>query len=470
VDVVVDLYSTALASGCVLALVVSFVVALRDELVARSQVQAGLVDERWQILPQGVLWAGLTYLALVGVVLTARKLGPVAVARAEGAWWLPLPVDRLPMILPTFLRRIAAVGVGAFVLYVPFSLLTAATRSLGTHLVAAATFGAGAVIAVGGAALLQLGYARSRWASILGLVGLVPLALLPFLASSPIPLLVSASVAGVLIAYVGTRVGAVPGSELVRGGAVSGHVGASLFFMDTNELARALASGPRPVAATYGSHFYAGAVRGPFDALVRADSVAFLRAQPPPLGPLVWFLICLAPVLVEPALPVLLYLAVITMAGCATASGFGTVARRTAIIPELDALLPLTPVRVRCSRILMPALAMAVWLGTLMFALAVLGVAGPSLILLGAMAGAGMGAGVVRAASRPPTDWTRPLVDTPFGPIPSDQLASQLRGTDTTILAIVPLLFALYLGDVSPVLILAQAVASAVVVITCMHD
>ena len=468
VDVFVDLYSTALAAGFVLTLVVSFVLALRDELVARSRVEASLVDERWHVLPQEVLWAGLTYGALVGLIATARKLGPVAVAGAEGAWWLPLPVDRRPMILPGFLRRVLAVGLGAFVVYVPFSLLTAGTRELGTHLVAAGIFGAVAVIAVGCAVLLQSGRRGTRTARITGLLGFVPLALLPFLASSPVPLLTSVLGAGALVAYLSPRVAAISGAELVRGGAVSGHVGASLFFLDANELTRALAPGPRPAAARRAAGFYAGAVRSPFHALVRADAVAFLRAQPPPLGPFVWLLVCVVPVLVEPALPVLLYLVVATVAGCAVSSGFGTVARRTAIIPELGALLPLTPAAVRCSRIMMPALATAVWLGALTVVLVALGAAGPLLILLGVIAGIGMGAGVVRAAFRPPTDWTRPLIDTPFGPVPADQLSSLLRGTDTTVLAVVPLLLALYLGEVSPVLILAQGVASAIAVVACV--
>ncbi|KNC18474.1 hypothetical protein AC792_12390 [Arthrobacter sp. RIT-PI-e] len=469
VDVVVDLYSTVLALACVLAVVVSFVLALREELVARSLAEGGLVDQQWQVLPQGVLWSGLTYLALVGVLITARKLGPVAVAQAEGAWWLPLPVDRRPVILPGFLRRVATVGVGASTLHVPFGLLTAGTRSLGAQLLAAATFGAGAVIAVGGAALLQLGYARGPGARVLGAVGLVPLALLPFLAH-PVPLLVAVLGAGALVVYVGSRVATIPGAELVRGGAVSGRVGASLFFLDTNELARALAASARPAAAGRSARFYAGAVRGPFTALVRADVVAFLRVQPRPIGPLAWLLVCIAPVLVEPALPVLLNLAVIAVAGSATASGFGTVARRTAIVPELDALIPLAPSLVRCSRVLAPALAMSAWLGVLTAALALLGAAGPSLILLGATAGIGTGAGVVRAASRPPTDWTRPLLDTPFGPVPSEQLGTLLRGIDMTILALVPLLIALYLGDVTGVLLLAQLVASAIVVVVCAQD
>jgi hypothetical protein len=197
---------------------------------------------------------------------------------------------------------------------------------------------------------------------------------------------------------------------------------------------------------------------------VRADVTAFLRLQPLPVGPLLWLGICIAVALINPAMPVLLQLGVIIMAGCATTATTATVVQRIAVIPQLDALLPVHPVLVRCSRMFMPALSMAAWMGLLTAVFAGLGTAGPSLIVLGVIAGAGMGAGAVRAATRPSTDWATPPVETPFGPVPRDQASSLLRGTDIVILAIVPVLLALYLGAVHPWLIMAQCAASAIAV------
>lgn len=463
-DLFVDVYSNALAGACVVMMVASLVVALRDEIAARSIGETSLVSARWQVLPAGILWMVLTYVVLVGVVLLARRMGPATVSQAEGAWWLPLPIDRRPMVLSSFVRRLIAGGIAASVAYVPFSLLTALDQSPSAHAIAAVTFGGGVVLAVAGAAVLQLTPA-SRALRAASIIGLVPVAVLPSLSPVIWPLVLVLVTAMMLVAYVLPRVGNVRGAELQRGGAVSGHAAASIFFIDVNELRRSLAAEPPSGLSGRGSRYYARPTRWAFAAVVRADVVAFLRLQPSPTAALVWLGICASVTLVTPALPVFLQLIIILIAGCVTTAGTGTAARRTAVIPELDALLPISPVLVRCSRTLMPALAMATWSGTLAAALVMLGAGPHSLILIGVLAGLGMGAGAVRAATRPPTDWTTPPVETPFGSVPRDQMSSLLRGMDMTILAMVPFLLALYLGAVHPWLILAQIIASTTAII-----
>lgn len=463
-DLFVDVYSNALAAVCSAMMVASLVVALRDEIAERNVGGASLVAAHWQVLPAGILWMVLTYLALVGTVLLARRLGPVVVGQAEGAWWLPLPVDRRPMVLPSFLRRLVGVGLAAGTSYVPFSVLTALDRSPVQHAGSAAIFGGAAVAAVAGAAILQLRPAHRAYR--VGIfLGLMPLAVLPFLAPATWPLVLVFSLAVVLGAYVAARVGDIHGIELQRGGAVSGHAAASIFFIDLNELRRSLVAAPSARVSRRGSHYYGRPARGALTAMLRADVVAYLRLQPSPTIALVWFGVCVSVTLVTPALPVVLQLAMILIAGCATTAGTGTVARRTAVVPDLDTLLPVATVLVRCSRMIMPTLTMGAWMGGLTGVLTVLGAGPPSLALLGALAGLGMGAGAVRAATRPATDWTTPPVETPFGSVPRTQLSSLLRGTDTTVLAMAPLLLSLYLGVVHPWLILAQIVASATAVV-----
>jgi hypothetical protein len=462
-DLLVDIYSNMLAAGCVAMLAVSFVVALREEIAQRDLLAGVLVDTRWQVLPADLLWVFLTYVALVRIAGVARRFGPISVSGAEGAWWLPLPIDRRPMLLPSFRRRLIAVGVIGTLAYLPFTVLTAIEKSPWTHASSAMTFGAGAVIAVISAAVLQLADA-SRALRAATFVGLIPVAVLPFLAPAVLPFVLSLVGAAVLAVYVFPRLGDIPQAELVRGGAVSGHAGASIFFLDVNELRRALGSGTQSVTSSRARGFYAKPTLNAFAAIVRADVVAFLRLQPLPVGPLLWLGICVAVVLITPAMPVLLQVGVIVTAGCATTAATGAVARRIAVVPQLDELLPVHPVLVRCSRMLMPGLSMAAWMGLLMAAFVVLGAAGPPLILLGVLAGPGMGAGAVRAATRPSPDWATPPVETPFGPVPRNQASSLLRGTDTTILAISPVAFALYLGAVHPGLILAQCAASAIAI------
>jgi hypothetical protein len=464
-DLFIDAYSLTLAGGCVLMLAASLVVALRNEIAGRNLGAVSLTAARWQVLPAEFLWMFLTYLALAGIALTARRLGPVTVSRAEGAWWLPLPVDRRPMVLPSFRSRLVASGAAASVAYVPFSALTAIDRSAWAHASSAATFGLGAVLAVSSAAIMQLTPASSGAHRVAIFTGLVPVAVLPFLAPAVWPLVLALIAAVILVAYVLPRLGDVSGAELLRGGAVSGHAAASIFFIDVNELRRALAAEPRPVISRRGWRFYGRPTRWASAAVVRADIVAFLRLQPAPTVPLAWLAICLSVALITPALPVLLHLTVILIAGCLTTAGTGTVARRTTVITGLDSLLPVSPALVRCSRMLMPALSIAAWMGLLTSALVALGSTPPSLIFLGVIAGAGMGAGAVRAATRPATDWTTPPVETPFGPVPRDQMSSLLRGTDMTVLAMLPVLLALFLGSVHPWLILTQCIVTAAAVI-----
>lgn len=459
-DVLATLYSTALALGCVAAIAVSFVIALRNEIAERTGGGRSLVDSQWQVLPADFLWFLLTYGALVALAVLARRMGPVTASPAEAAWWVPLPLDRRPLVLPAFLRRTLATGLAAVVAYLPFSVLTALDREAAGHLTAAGTFGAVAIVAVAGAALLQLTPQQPGRQALL-LAGLLPGAVLPFLAAAGWPLAAALAGAAAVLVYVAPRAGSVPGTELARGGAVSGHARASVFFLEANELHRALAAGSRASQRRWGARFHARPVGGAFSALVRADVVAFFRLRPPLAGPLLSLATCVGVVLANPALPVPVQIAAMVIAGCATASGTGTVIRRTALIPELGALVPLAPWHARLSRLVMPTLALGCWMGALTGILAACGAAGPLLVPLGVMAGAGMAAGTLRAATRPAPDWTTPPIETPFGPVPRDQISSLLRGTDMTVLATVPVMLALYLGGVDLWLVLVQVALSA---------
>ncbi|WP_285241348.1 DUF6297 family protein [Pseudarthrobacter sp. MEB009] len=478
-DAFADIYTSVLAFGCAAAMAVSFVFALRDGIEGNDPGRSGLVTGSPLQLPAAVLWFLMTYAALAGILTVARRLGPVAVTGAQGAWWLPLPVDRGPMVLPTFRRRIMWVGLGSAVGYLPFSLLTGLDLSVGAHAAAAATFGAAALTVLGAAAILQLGpqgarTGRRAGAAVIALV-LALLALLPRVAGTGWPpgmpglgavaLAVAVAAAVVVLTVALRRAGTVGSTELIRGGAVSGHAGASVFFLDANELLRSLAGEPRPAAAGRAAELYRRPTRGPLAGLVRADIAAFLRLQPGFTAPGLWLAACLALMISDAGLPAPMQLAFVAVAGCAVASGMGTVARRTALLPELDALLPLSPAQVRASRMLMPAAALALWMTVLTGTLVLLGAGGPLLVLMGALAGLGMGAGTVRGATRPAADWTLPPVDTPMGPVPRTQLASLLRGLDATILCLLPTGLALYLGQAFPALLAAQAVVSGAAVL-----
>ena len=460
-DRFVDAYSWGLGIGVSLTIAASFILALRNELADRASTTGSIIGGQWLVLPEPVLWTSVTFAVLLVISNLARKLGPMTVSGAESTWWLTLPVDRRPMVLPPFLRKVALTAAGSAIMYLPFSMVTAIDRVPVEHVFAALTFGGAGAIAVVLGAVQQLGLLGPRLGKATTAAAVLGCSLLPALSWSPWPTALVGLAAVGLLALVAPRSGRVRGEELVRGGAVAGHAGASLFMMDANEVLRALSGGRQRVDGGRAARFYARRTHGPLRALIRADAVAFVRLNPPLMPPILWLAACIAVLLVEGGLPEFVQLAVIVIAGCATASGLGTVARKTALVPELDAVLPLHPALVRTSRTLMPCLAMSVWMAVLSGLLVLLGAADPWLVLLGALAGVGMGAGTLRAATRTPPDWTAPPVETPFGPVPRAQLGSLLRGLDVTILATIPLLVALYLGYVPSIVLMVQAVFSA---------
>ncbi|MDI2033686.1 DUF6297 family protein [Paenarthrobacter nitroguajacolicus] len=461
----VDAYSWGLGIAVSLTIAASFVLALRNEIAGRASTGNSIIGTQWLILPEPVLWSAVTYAFLLVVANLARKLGPITVGGPESTWWLSLPIDRRPMVLPPFLRKVALTGAGLAVVYLPFSMVTAVNRTAAEHLVASATFGAAGVIAVTLAAFQQLDMLGPRAGRAATMTALLACAVLPAVPASPWLAAVAGLAAVVLLAVAGPRTGEVRGEELIRGGAVAGHTGASLFMMDTNEVLRALGGGRKTVDGGRAAGFFAKPVGGPLRALIRADVVAFLRLNPPLIPSLLWMLACIAMLLVEGGLPEFAQLAIVVIAGCATASGMGGVARKTALVPELDALLPLHPALVRGSRTLMPCLAMAAWMAVLSGLLVFLGASDPALIAVGALAGVGMGAGTLRSATKAAPDWSAPPVDTPFGPVPRAQLGTLMRGLDVTILAMVPLLVGLYLGYTPGIVGIVQALFSAGIVL-----
>ena len=188
------------------------------------------------------------------------------------------------------------------------------------------------------------------------------------------------------------------------------------------------------------------------------------------MRPVVVLVLCVFLLLAGGAQPSLVQLGMVAVAGLAAVPALGAVARRTTIVPGLDLLLPLPVSVVRLSRMALSAAALALWTAVLCAALVLLGAGDPLLIALGALAGVGFGASAVRGAYRVQPGWTIPPKDTPFGPIPSAQAGSMIRGFDTTLLAMVPLLLGLFLGYVPGLLLLAQAGFSAVCVLVVMYS
>lgn len=479
-DALIDVYTAVLAAGTVGALAAGLVLALRGQVAqAWSADPAGrtLVAPPSFALPYGTAAVVLVFAALVAVMVLARKFGPASVSAAEGYWWLSLPLNRRPMVTGRLVRRLLLVWAGASVLFLPFGFVTDLGAGISGQLLAAGVFGLAAVCVVLLAAVQQARPApRSgvdrRTGLIPGLLVVALLSLLPVqVAAGSWALGLSAlSVTCALWLVVSARLERISTRELVRGGAVSGHAGAAVFLMDPNEVGRALSADSGGVASSRAGRWFARGGRTPFGALLRADTVAFLRTRGLWVRPLVLLVLCLSLLLTGGAQPRLVQLALVAGTVCAAVPALGALARRTAITPGLDLLLPLSPAMVRLSRMVLPAAALALWSAVFCAVLVLMGAGSPALIALGALAGVGFGASAVRGAYRVQPDWTVPPADTPFGPVTTAQTGAMIRGLDTTLVALVPLLLGLFLGHVPGLVLLAQAGFSVGCVLVVMYS
>ncbi len=484
-EVLLDAYTTALGVGTVLALAGGLVLALRNEVALAVGSGAGarrtIVAAQWMGLPDGAAVTVLLFAALAAVLAGAQKLGPVAVAPAEGYWWLSLPVNRSPFLAGRLLRRTGLVWAAGTVLYLPVGIITDLQATPAGQAAGAAVFGLAVVCAVLVAGLGQTAAGRTSagnsfpagpagTAAALGLLAV--LGFLPGLAADGAlwPAAAASAVGAGLWWLVFAGMESIPRRELIRGGGVSGHAGAALYLMDTNELGRAFAAAPGVRTSRRARSWYARGARSPLGALLRADATAFLRTPGLWGRPVLLPLLCVAVLLTAGSQPALMQLAVILLTVCGTVPALGALARQTAITPGLDALLPLSPALVRLSRTALPAAALVLWSAAFCAVLVLLGAGSPALIGLGALAGAGFGAAAVRGAYRPLPDWTAPPAETVFGPVPTAQTGSLTRGLDTILLAAAPLLLGLFLGYVPALLFLVQAVFSAACVLMVMYS
>ena len=485
--VFVDAYTAVLALGTVGAFAAGLVLALREQVARAWEADPGartLVAPPSFALPDGAAATALLFTVLAAVMLLARKLGPAAVTTAEGYWWLSLPLERRPLVTERVLRRLALVWAGASVLYLPVGFITDLDTGVPGQFLASAMFGAAAVSAVLVAALRQIG-AGSVGSGRSGpgplgrivsgpLPGLLLLAVLSFVPRQAAglwgPALVAVAAAVGLGLIVFPRLGAIPARDLIRAGGVSGHAGAAVYLMDPNEVGRALSGNSGAVVSTRAGRWYARGGRTPFGALLRADTAAFLRTRGWLGRPVLLLLLCVVLLLTGGTQPVPLQLALIAATVFAAVPAAGALARRTAITPGLDVLLPLSPALVRLSRMVLPAAVLALWAAVFLTVLVLLGAGSPDLIVLGALAGVGFGASAVRGAYRTQPDWTVPPTDTVFGPVPTAQTGAMIRGLDTTLLALIPLLLGLFLGYAPGVLLLAQAGFSGVCVLLLMFS
>lgn len=416
----------------------------------------------------------LALLAAGGVLVSlAGRLGPVGAGGAESAWWLGLPVDRRGLLRPAA-RRLPVLGAivgAALVALLDAGLLGDAPA----RVVRAAAAGllVSALLVLLATVLQSAGVPRRRVALVGDLVLAVSAVLAVALAFGgthlgalpvlPWPALVGGAVVVAALAWlVDRRLDRIPARSLRESGSVATQAVGAVMSLDSRELGRALTAGSTAPTRRWVSRLRL--VRGPATALVGAD-LAQLRRSPRHLVQLV--VAALLPWLatVVPQLEgVGGVLVALLVGGGVAASAVAEGARQGEMNPILDRLLPLPAKTVRRLRMVVPGVAMLAWSLLAFGALGRWAGSTGDWLALGVVGTPVWAAAAVRAAYRPGPNWSKPLVATPLGALPTGVASVIARGPDLVVLALIPTWIAVVLRAVTPTLLLVQVAGSAVAV------
>ena len=461
-----DAWATIVSVGIGLALLGGWLGSVRDAVVGHAPGSG-------TVLPASLSALAAVVVAGAGVTTLLDRLGPVSASPAAAAWWLPLPAARGRLLRPE-LGRVLGVTAGATALVcTPLAMVWSRPPSVSGIVTVVLDATAAAAVVVGTVAALQTRGRHGALAPIAGSVAVGAGALAAALAVSPfaadalaglttidLPALGwpatagTAVVAAAVLATADRRLGLLPAGALRASGEASAFAAASAFSLDTRDLGRALASGPR--APRKGRRLTV--VRRPWLAVPAADLLLLVRS-PWQCGQLV--LATCIPVLAARTegldrLPAAT--AVGLVVGWAAAGvAAGHAARFAHAAPAIDRLLPLSPGQVVATRCVAPALVLVVVCGLSGF-LVGLGSAHPlawAALALGAAPA--WTAAALRGAYRPELDWSGPVVSTPTGVFPAGIAATLVQGFDVGVAGTLPFVVVVLTGvEPSPGLIGVQ--------------
>lgn len=438
VDAFMDAYIAVFAALMLGSMAVSVVVHLGR--TSRDACTSGACHDARLLLPWTVVVLVLT--ATGGV---SRLFGPVFSTPAEASWLLASPADRGSLLRPRFLRFLATVVIVA-------GLVAATVGGLaGLHggvLVLTLITLLGALVVTGLAAIGQaLGSPLARWVSwLLALVAwllLLGLALrdapdlvLPSLSASWWALVAALAVLAALALWRALHtLHRLPRRSLAIGGRLAPSLSGALATLDLALLYDVLLA--RRWNGVGAVRSMRGGPKGPA-ALVARDARRLLRSPQT--------LLVLAASVVLPyaaaaagAGRVAVFVAAFAtfLGGLGLLSGLRVFTRSSGLVRAF----PFSDTVLRGSTLIVPGLLMAACGIAAGPAIHAAGVAdsGRSLSIGLAAGVAGLASGVRWVTGRPP-DYSRPLVSTPAGGVPTNLYGSALRGFDILILTVAPLL------------------------------
>lgn len=418
------------------------------------------------------LVAGFGLLGLVAYWVSGR-LGPMAITANQRHWWYSLAINREPLLARGLRRAVLAAAVVGALATVPVAIISGSNAALFAGRILAG--------ALTGAAILALAaFAQTRLAAPAGhqdptknqrprrgpattwvLAGLsVVLGAMLFgtlqgdwiFAAAPAIVLVAAALG------MRNKLSSVRTMSLLKAGSARGHVQAALTLMDTGELSASLSSGGKRSKIRL-----PGTPRTAAGALFHAEATVLAR-QPGRLWR--WGLgLAVVPLtgLIQTFDSPIILLPVLLAAAIFSSTAAAGPLWQLRMAPSLDALLPISRTASRWVHVALPVMLMGLWTTAAAGFFVLAGGFRVELLVLGAAAGGGLGAGMLRRAFRQQEDLTKLVYLMQLGRSGPAMLGTRIRGYVLSLFALVPLALGMLFN--APELLVTPAVVLNVVLL-----
>jgi len=405
---------------------------VRQHLLAPAGAAAS-AEHAWISVAVLVAGAGLVWQGL-------RTLGPLLATPAEQAWGLSTPVDRRGWLLPRFMTMTLAGTIGGLLAAIVVSLLGLRGNGMGLAILGGAAFG---MLGTASSVVAQGAPERRRWPGWVGglllVAGALPAAAVvvahyggsalpgPSAALGPATVAVGAPLAvGALVMALRTlprldRAALGAGAELASAAA------SATVWLDLSLLSRVLEVRRWRRVGRVRSRRFLRLLPGRTGALLQAE---LRRPARRPAALAVWGALVLAQyaiAIVAPAVAGVAHVIGAYLAAGRLTGGLRAIAQSAGLRRALGG----EDLKVRLVHLVVPALGAVLWW-------AVTWPAG------GAHVGTGeifllavVVAAAYRAATRPPMNYGAVMLETPFGPFPSELVLQLVRGPDLLGVAIV---------------------------------
>ena len=156
----------------------------------------------------------------------------------------------------------------------------------------------------------------------------------------------------------------------------------------------------------------------------------------------------------------------VVVGSCVAAKAASTAAAQAADVPSLESIIPLGRSAMRQTHAAVAATLLVPWgialAGFLGWAVSADAASLGTLLVLGALAGAGLAAGAVRLAYRPALDWGSVMLLAALGQATGPMIQHFAYGYDVMVVAVVALVAGLFLSPVPALLPVVASVVAAI--------